>query len=326
MGMRQQVSSTVSVIILVTVGSMLLPALNGKCTAMATDFIPQRRTALVTGGNKGIGKEIVRLLSSSSDQDDEEKSASWTIFLGSRDGERGMAAAEELSGDSNKGQIICCPLDLTDEASILAAKELIEKEGNGKLDVLINNAAVCFNDPTLYGKVQHTPFEEQADITVRTNFLGTLHVIQTMLPLLQKSTSPRIINIASAAGRLSILKSQHLVQAFTSKDLDVSMLQSLLIEFVQDVENGTHASKGWPNTCYGMSKLGIIALTKVLAREHPDIMVNSVDPGFCATDQNNNQGVIPAARGAVTPVVLATLPESEFVSGLHFYQEQEIPW
>jgi carbonyl reductase 1 len=147
-----------------------------------------------------------------------------------------------------------------------------------------------------------------------------------MLPLLQKSASPRIINIASAAGRLSILKSQPLVETFTSNDLKVSTLESLMKEFVQEVENGTHASKGWPNTCYGMSKLGIIALTKVLAREHPDFMVNSVDPGYCATDQNKNQGTIPAARGAVTPVVLATIPASEFVSGLHFFQEQEIAW
>jgi carbonyl reductase 1 len=139
-----------------------------------------------------------------------------------------------------------------------------------------------------------------------------------------QSESPRIINIASAAGRLAILKSTELVQTFTSPQLQLSELESLLHQFVHDVEAGIHASKGWPNTCYGMSKLGIIAMTKIFARDYPTIMVNSVDPGYCATDQNNQQGVLPAARGAVTPCLLAT--EATFVTGKHFFQEQEIAW
>ena len=55
--------------------------------------------------------------------------------------------------------------------------EFVGKE-YGRLDVLVNNAAICFNDPTLYGKVPHTPFKEQANITVRTNFFGTLALTQ----------------------------------------------------------------------------------------------------------------------------------------------------
>ena len=300
-----------------------------RCVALSS------KVALVSGANKGIGKEIVRLLSqsSSSSYDDDEEDEGWIIFLGSRDRRRGEDAVKELSKDLPKNiKIICCPLDLTDESTIQATKEMVETQGNGgKLDVLINNAAICFNDPTLYGKVPYTPFEQQANITVQTNFFGTLKVTQTMLPLLQESdSSPRIINIASSAGRLGILKSKELFDTFTSSNLQLSKLESLLQTFVKEVENGTHASKGWPNTCYGMSKLGIIALTKILAREYPTIMVNSVDPGYCCTDQNNNQGILPATRGAVTPVLLAKLPAdtdtTNFITGRHFFQEREIEW
>ena len=73
----------------------------------------------------------------------------------------------------------------------------------------------------------------------------------------------------------------------------------------------------------------MIALTKVLAREEPTIMINSADPGYAATDQNMNQGVISAKQGAVTPALLAFAPiggEGDFVSGRLFYEGREIPW
>ena len=73
--------------------------------------------------------------------------------------------------------------------------------------------------------------------------------------------------------------------------------------------------------------MGLVALTRVLAREEPTLMVNSADPGFCATDQNQNQGYISAAQGAVTPALLAHVGFDEgHVSGLHFYEGREIDW
>ena len=105
-------------------------------------------------------------------------------------------------------------------------------------------------------------------------------------------------------------------------------LEGYMNEFISDVQKGSgkHAENGWPNTGYGVSKVGIIAMTKILSREYPQLMVNSVDPGYCATDQNNNQGFVPAERGAMTPFLLATLPDAQFFSGLHWYEEQEIQW
>ena len=67
-------------------------------------------------------------------------------------------------------------------------------------------------------------------------------------------------------------------------------------------------------------------MTKVMARQYPGIMINSVDPGYCATDQKNNQGILPAGRGALTPFLLATIPADKFVTSKHFFQEQEIEW
>jgi carbonyl reductase 1 len=286
------------------------------------------------GGNKGIGKEIARRIG----MDPE-----FTAIIACRNIELGQAAAEDLRTNSEyECDVIALPIsmDLTDPSSIEAAAHWVEKEYEDEiLDVLINNAAICFNDPTLYGKVQYTPFQDQAGITIRTNYFGTLHVIQSFMPLLKRSSSPRIINIASAAGRLTILRSQQLVDAFTSDTLTVSALSKLMEQFVSDVESGTHTNKGWPNTCYGMSKLGIIALTRILAKDHPEMMINSVDPGYCRTDQNDNQGTVDPARGAYTPYLLALMErydeeeegedgggEKEADSGVHFYEEQEISW
>ena len=63
-----------------------------------------------------------------------------------------------------------------------------------------------------------------------------------------------------------------------------------------------------------------------MARDEPQIMVNSVDPGFCSTDQNQNQGYVSAERGATTAVLLATLAPERFLSGRHWFEEREMPW
>jgi carbonyl reductase 1 len=289
--------------------------------------MPSKKIALITGGNKGIGKEIARRIGTEPD---------FTAIIASRDVDLGQKAANELIADGQREGCECnaialpVPLDLTNPESIRNAASFVEQE-YGSMDVLVNNAAICFNDPTLYGRVEYTPFEKQAGITIQTNYFGTLQVCQSFMPLLKKSASPRIINVASAAGRLTILRSQNLVDTFTSDKLTIPQLSELMNQFVSEVEDGSHSKKGWPNTCYGVSKLGIIALTRILARENPEMMINSVDPGYCKTDQNNNQGVVDPVDGAYTPYLLALMDqgeeeEDEVVSGLHFYEEAEMPW
>lgn len=292
------------------VSGVILTVMSITATALAAP----RRVALVTGANKGIGFEISRKLGLED---------GIVCIMGCRDESLGKSAADALTKEGCNVDFV--RLDLDDESTIDAAKEFLE-ERYGGLDILINNAAICFNDPTLYGKVPHTPFEKQANITIRTNFFGTLRVTQTMMPLLQTSPSPRLVFIASSAGRLSILPSEERRTAFSSSQLNLVDLEGYMNEFVTDAADGTHQTNGWPNTGYGVSKVGLIALTRIMARDYPKIMVNSVDPGYCATDQNNNQGFIPAERGATTPFLLATLPNEEFYSGMHWFQEQAIEW
>lgn len=168
-----------------------------ECSAAEPKSVsPKRRhVAFVTGGNTGIGKEIARKLAS----------AGVRTILGCQDMESGFAAARELQAEG--GDVACTYLDLLDPASVQASRDFILNEFSW-LDILVNNAAVCFNDPTLYGKCAYTPFEKQAGISVSTNFFGTLTVIRAMLPLLRASPSARVVTISSSAGRLAILKSQ----------------------------------------------------------------------------------------------------------------------
>lgn len=291
----------------------LFMSLHQACSLSAPT---QGKIALVTGGNKGIGKEICRLLA-------KDPSVGATI-LACRSIERGQAAIKELEEDGCQNlHVVKYDLFLQNTAPV---HDFVQKNF-GQLDILVNNAAVCFNDPTLYGKVEYTPFEQQAGITMTTNFGGSLKLTRALMRLLVQSTSPRLINIASAAGRLSILKSRVLLDKFTSEKLTIPELVQLTDDFVLSVELGSHASNGWPSTCYGMSKLAIIAMTKVMAREHSTtIMCNSVDPGYCDTDQNDHQGPRPAADGATTAFLLATLEDDLFVTGKHWFDEQIIEW
>ncbi|KAJ7370208.1 NADH-cytochrome b5 reductase [Desmophyllum pertusum] len=84
-------------------------------------------------------------------------------------------------------------------------------------------------------------------------------------------------------------------------------------QFVQDVKEGIHSKKGWSNTAYGISHVGIIALTKILARaitEDPrdDILINACDPGWVRTDMAGPKATKSPDEGAETPVYAALLP------------------
>lgn len=278
------------------------------------------KVALITGSNKGIGYEIARKIGAAKDGGKNE----FVCILGCRDDDLGKKAMEKLEEEGMS--VDFCQVDLERQDSIRSAAAYIE-ETYGKCDVLVNNAAVCFNDPTLYGKVTHKSFDEQAEITIRTNFFGTLSLTEAMFPLLEQSPyNGRIINIASSAGRLSILPSEERRDAFASESLELEELKGYMTDFVKAAKDGNHREQGWPNTGYGVSKVGIVAMTKIFARKYPKLMVNSVDPGYCKTDQNNNQGFVAPERGATTPFLLATIGADQHFSGVHWYEEQAIVW
>ena len=134
--------------------------------------------ALVTGANKGIGQEIARQLAD----------AGHTVYLGSRDAERGQRAAEEIGGNTR-----LLVLDVTDEASVNAAVRSIDA-----LDVLVNNAGISGENRT----------PDQADAAefrriYETNVFGVVTMTNAVLPALRRSAHPRIVNISSSTGSLT---------------------------------------------------------------------------------------------------------------------------
>ena len=97
--------------------------------------------------------------------------------------------------------------------------------------------------------------------------------------------------------------------------------------FVSDVEGGTHARAGWPGTCYGTSKLGVIALTRIHAQQLAPrgIAVNCCCPGYCATDMSSHGGPRSAAKGAETPAWLASAAP-QGLTGRFFKDMVEAEW
>jgi NAD(P)-dependent dehydrogenase (short-subunit alcohol dehydrogenase family) len=144
-----------------------------------------RKIALVTGANKGIGQEIARQLGKQG----------ITVLVGARDTERGEAAARQLQREGIQARFV--RLDVTDQTSIDAAARTIEHD-YGKLDILVNNAAI--------GQDNGPPSQLDIEIlrrTYETNVFGVFAVTKALLPLLKQAAAGRIVNMSSGLGSLT---------------------------------------------------------------------------------------------------------------------------
>jgi NAD(P)-dependent dehydrogenase (short-subunit alcohol dehydrogenase family) len=150
----------------------------------------EKRIALVTGANKGIGFEAVRDLARKG----------FHVFLGARDTEAGEAAAEKLrkEGEEDYGEITVLKIDVSKPDSIRRAAEEFSRKSD-RLDTLVNNAGILLDDD----KDVLTATPEIFETTLRTNTLGALLVSQAFVPLLKKSDAPRIVNVSSGGGQLT---------------------------------------------------------------------------------------------------------------------------
>ena len=187
------------------------------------------------------------------------------------------------------------------------------------LDVLVNNAGIAYKGAST------APFTEQATVTIKTNFTGTLNVTKTLLPLIR--AHGRVVMVSSRVGRLGIVK-PHLQEKFNSPSLTEAELVTLMDQFIQDVTEGKHTEQGWPSTAYGMSKVGMTALTKVVARQAAsmdDVLVNACCPGWVATDMAGKNAYLTPDQGAETPVFLTNLPAGS-PTGEFWYLKKVIPW
>jgi NAD(P)-dependent dehydrogenase (short-subunit alcohol dehydrogenase family) len=213
--------------------------------------------ALVTGANRGIGRETARQLAAKG----------YDVILSARDEARARTAAEELSADG--ADLRPLVLDVSDPASIdTAASRLAEDPG--RLDVLVNNAGIGSD----FGIAGTAPDFDAIQRAMDTNFFGSYRLTVALLPLLRKSSSPRIVNVSSGMG-------------------------------------GVAEMGGW-SPGYRVSKAALNAMTRILATELKDegFLVNSACPGFVATDMGGPFGAKkPVEDGAAGVVWLATLPD-----------------
>ena len=227
------------------------------------------------------------------------------VCLGCRDEQRGQAAVSMLKAEGCN--VTFCRLDINDQTSVAAFANAVNATYGG-LDILVNNAAVAYKgrDPT--------PFAQQARPTIRTNYYGTLAVCEALIPLMRNGG--RVVNVASMSGPLrQFPRRAH--DRILAPDFSRAELCSLVDNFVETAEKGLHGRAGWPNTCYGVSKAALNALTRILAREvaprdilgegrsvavdvlephkltavvRCGVAVNSCCPGWCATDMSSHSG------------------------------------
>lgn len=269
------------------------------------------RIAVVTGANKGIGYFIALQLGLSG--------LFSKIIIGCRDTTRGTTAANELqklaaTKVDTKFQFV--PLTIGDNASHSAFCQKMKQEF-GHVDVLVNNAGFAYKgaDPT--------PFKGQTHKTLQINYFGLVGFTEQIIPLLRKGTDPRIVNVASMAGRLSQV-SKELQDKFTGEELTIEQLNVLMNAFKQDVQSETHQKKGWSNSNYGISKLGVVAATRVWARREDSIKVNACCPGYCATDMSSHKGTRPPEEGAKNAIIPATMENPP--TGAFFRDYQMSTW
>src|SRR5215210_8088441 len=142
----------------------------------------EKRVALVSGGNRGIGLEIVRQLAAQG----------YTVIMGSRDDEQGRAAAEGI-----EGEVVVRQLDVADAESVNRLGNSIEEEF-GRLDVLVNNAGISNDD----GQRGVNADLDRVREALEANFLGAWRLSQVAIPLMQRNGYGRIVNISSGLGAL----------------------------------------------------------------------------------------------------------------------------
>lgn len=219
--------------------------------------------------------------------------AGFTVLLGARDAKRGEEAAAKLRGEGLDVRYVVADLDRAAETGKALADQ-IQKEF-GHLDVLVNNAGIF--DLTGGDSPASTVTSEALKRTFEINFFGTVEFTQPLLPLLRGAESARIINVSSGLGSLG-LNSDATSPFYPVKPLG-----------------------------YNASKAALNMFTVDLAWELRDtkIKVNSICPGYTATDLNGNSGTQTIEEGAEAIVRFAQQPDDSPTGGF-FHKDGTYPW
>ncbi|NQX46613.1 SDR family oxidoreductase [Paenibacillus tritici] len=214
----------------------------------------------------------------------------YEILIGARSENKGHEAVTLLEKEKIKAKTVV--LDVTNPSSVLSAVEWIEQE-YGLLDILINNAGVFFEGNTSPSELELSVLKS----TYETNVFGVFSVTKAMLPLLRNSSAGRIVTLSSALGSLT-LNSDSTSEFYNANSL-----------------------------AYNSSKSAVNALTVSFAKELSDspIKINSVCPGFTATDLNGNSGYRTVEQAASVVVELATIA-SDGPTGGFFDEHGVVAW
>jgi len=248
-----------------------------------------KRVALVTGANQGVGLQVAKELVANGA----------TVFVGSRNFERVEAAAEAIGPGA-----IPIQLDVTDAASIAAAAARIRTE-SGRLDLLVNNAGISNTtkgDMSLieYAKVTQASNASLDEVRAvwETNVFGVLAVYQAMLPLLRESSDARIVNVSSGVGSLTVNA------------------------------NPAYPMHAYFGPIYPASKtaLNAITLAMMVELEPTDIKVNLVTPGFTSTNLNGYEGGESVEDGSREVVRVALLGPDGPTGTFTRWENTTIPW
>uniref|UniRef100_A0A0V0IMU2 Putative ovule protein n=1 Tax=Solanum chacoense TaxID=4108 RepID=A0A0V0IMU2_SOLCH len=153
---------------------------------------------------------------------------------------------------------------------------------------------------------------EQAKLCLDTNYYGVKNVTEALLPLLQNSPSPRIVNVSSRKGALNRMPNKERRKELGDiENLTEEKIDEILQNFLHDLKQDALEVNGWQMMlpAYSISKVSLNAYTRILARKYPKMCINCVHPGYVNTDINWHTGTMPVEEGAEGSVMLALLPD-----------------
>ncbi|MBE9209992.1 SDR family oxidoreductase [Nostoc sp. LEGE 06077] len=241
------------------------------------------KIALITGANKGLGFEMSRQLAQHG----------LTVLIAGRNLQAAQTAATTLQNEGLLAEAIA--LDINNSSQI---QEVVQYIGDrfGKLDVLINNAGVILDEGWIISNASYISLDIIRK-TFETNFFALVEVTQTLLPLILKSQSGRIVNMASIEGSLTLHA---------------------------DPNSPIYDAKPF---AYNASKAAVNSFTVHLAHElrNTPVKVNSAHPGWVKTELGGEGAMMDISEGAKTGVQLAILPD-DGPSGGFFHLGEPVPW
>ncbi|XP_065864670.1 (+)-neomenthol dehydrogenase-like [Euphorbia lathyris] len=287
-----------------------------------------KRYAVVTGANKGIGFGICEELASKG----------IVVILTARDEKRGLEAIKKLSDSGLSDYLVFHQLDVADSASVAELADFIKSQ-YGKLDILVNNAGVSgvnidaealrTSDPSKeinWSEIMSQTYE-LGDECVKINYYGAKRMNEALIPLLQLSDSPRIVNVSSVMGKLENVSNEWAKEILSNTEkLSEEKIDEVLVQFLKDFKEcpGSLKTKGWPTlmSSYALSKAALNALTRIQAKRFSKFKINCVCPGRVKTDITLHTGNLSVKEGIECPVTLALLPDHG-PSGCFFVNKKE---